>query len=425
MATLRSLYSTEVTADVPNDLLPPKPPVLTGQTQQVTQDGGVTHGRSLVTLNWLAPTENEDIGGEFLGVADGLAQQFETTYDPIVAGEEVYEMSNFGGPGRGDTSLTANANNLDKVISVGSVANFAIGDWVQIDGGGQTEYAEIANISGSDLELETRIFAPGGFTAGATVKEADATLKTGGGTDYTLTPATGIIDIVAGQFTSSNHIAIAYATTLGDLDGYTLLRNPVLFADTRYENVSLDGSTVVVSDAIPSGALSYQETLAADENGETWYYYLYAKDDEATPNRSEVASGGPLLAEMIPSIPQNLGKTVGDQAVILTWDVLGPGASDANTNGYNIYRNPGATLDPPNLEQLNAIVIPKAQLSFEDSDDGIGSGDRVTEGTVPLPTNGQFYTYVVEAEDTATSWTTGTQNQSSGQGAQTIASKTA
>jgi hypothetical protein len=379
----------------------------------------------LVTINWTAPTENESIGGEFLAVADGLAQALETTYDPVVSGEIVYEMSNFGGVGRGDTTLTANAPTGSKFVTIALATNLAIGDWIQIDGGGNTEYFQIDNINVLTLELSTRVLVDGGFTSGATVKEADAVVKTGSGTDYTITPATGVVDIVAGQFTASNHIVIAYATTLSDLDGYTLLRNPVLFADSLYDNVILDGNTVVVSDAIGAGALTFQETLAADENGETWYYYLYAKDDESTPNRSEIASGGPLLAETLPSIPQSLGKTVGDMAVMLSWAVLGPGASDANTDGYNIYRNPGPTLDAPNLLQLNAIVIPKAQVSFDDSAAGVGSGDRVSAGTVALPANGQFYTYVVESEDTASAWTTGTQNQSFGQGAQTIASKTA
>lgn len=424
MATLRSLYSDEVTASIPDDALPPKPPVLTGQAQQIQQDIGVTHGRSSVTLNWLAPTEDEDVGGEFLGTSTGGADAFETNYDPIVSGETVYEMSDIGGVGKGNTTLSANVATKDKTLAVNSVLNFAANDWIQVDGGGQREYFQIDSINALVLTLKTRVLSPNDFSAGATVKEADAAPKTGGGTDYTLTLATGIFVAVGGQFTASNDIVIAYATTLGDLDGYTLLRNTTLLANTAYENVSLDGGTIVVSDAIGSGTVTFQETLSASENGETWYYYFYAKDDESSPNRSEVASGGVLLVEMLPSIPQNIGKTVGDQAVILSWDALGPGSSDVNTDGYNVYRNPGAALDAPNLLKLNLIVVPKVQLSFQDSQAGITAGDRVTAGAVVLPINGQFYTYVLEAEDTTTAWTTGTQNQSFGQGAQTVGSQT-
>lgn len=427
MATLRSLYSTEVTASVPTDRLPPKPPVITGLAQQIQQDSSVTHGRSLVTVQWAAPTQNERIGGEYLVVSNGLVQNLETTYDPIVAGALVYSMSNFGGGGRGDTTLSAPASPKAKTVSVGSVANFAIGDWVRLTDGSQTEYAKIASVGASTLTFETRLLGiatalPAGTT---TVKEADAALKTGGGTHYTLTLATGVLVTVAGAFPATDEIVIDYTTTLADLDGYTLLRHASLLSDTTYESVSLQPGVVVVSDAITSGATSYVETLTAADNGESWYYYLYAKDDEATPNRSEVMVGGPLIVETIPSIPQNLGKTVGDQAVILSWNSLGPGSSDGNTNGYSVYRNNGNTLDAPNLRKISLIVIPKAQLTFEDSQDGIDSGDRVAAGTVALPANGSIYTYVIEAEDTTTGWTTGTQNQSFGVGANLVGSKTA
>ena len=424
MAQLRSLYSAEATANVPNDLLAPKPPVVEGNQQEITQDGGVTHGRSLFTIAWTAPTQNEDIGGEFLGTADGNAQNFETVYDPVVTGETVYEMSNFGGAGRGDSTLSVVANQGETQLTVADATDFNIGDWIQVVGGGNTEYFQITALPGGNvLEFATRILTPGGFpVTTTTVKEADAVAKTGGGTDYTITLSTGEVSIVAGQFTNGNEIVIAYTTTLQDLNGYTLLRNQTLLADTTYSNVSGDGGTTVVSDAIGSGATSFQETLTAAENGETWYYYLYAKDDEASPNRSFAATV--LEIETIPSIPQNLQKTVGDQAVDLSWDSLGPGSSDANTDGYNVYRNSGGTLTPASLEQLNAILIPKAQLTFQDSQDGINSGDRVSAGTVPLPSNGQTYTYVIESEDTATNWTVGTQNQDSGQAAVTTATRT-
>jgi hypothetical protein len=380
----------------------------------------------VVTIAWTAPTTSEVLGGEVLGEADGLAQNLETVYDPVEAGEEVYEMSNYGGGGRGDTTLSAAAFPKSKTISVTDPANFAIGDWVQIDDGATREYGKISGISGSNLTLEQRLLGSGSFypATTTTVKEATAVLKTGGGTDYTLTAFTGAVSIVAGQFTALNDIVIRYSTTLQDLDGYTLIRNPALLTDTSYEVVSVDGNSVLVSDSILGGATSHADTLTANENGETWYYYLYAQDDEVVPNRSEVSIGGPLLVETIPSIPRNLSASPGDEAVILAWSSLGPGGSDVNVDGYNIYRNPGATLDQPNLRKLNAVLVPPGTLQFKDSQAGIDDSSRVGSGAVPLPVNGQLYTYVIETEDSTTAWTTGTQNQSFGVPAQLTASKT-
>jgi hypothetical protein len=426
MATLRSLYTAEATAFVPTDLLPPGKPSLIGSAQQAFQQNTVTHGRTVVTIAWTPPTTNETIGGEVLAEADGLAQSLETVYDPVEAGEEVYEMSNYGGGGRGDTTLAANAFPKDKSVTVTDPANFTVGDWVQLDDGVNREYAKISGIAASVLTFEQRLLCcPSFFPATTTtVKEVDAVLKTGGGTDYTLTAFTGEVEIVAGQFTASNDITIRYTTTVQDLDGYTLIRNPALLTDTAYEAVSVDGDSVLVSSSIVAGATSHADTLAASENGESWYYYLYAQDDETVPNRSEVAVGGPLLVETIPSIPQSLSASPGDQSVVLSWNSLGPGASDTNVDGYNVYRNSGATLDPPNLNKLNASLVPTGTLEFKDNQDGIDDASRVGSGSVSLPTNGQLYTYVIEAEDSTTTWTTGTQNQSNGVAAQLTASKT-
>ncbi len=423
MTIPRSLYASQVTVVVPDDFLPPKPPAITGVAQQGQQDKAVTHGRSLITLNWNSPTENEDIGGEFLVVADGLAQQIGTTYDPITA-HTVFDMAGFRGGGFGDTTLSAGAAPKDKQIIVTSAANFNIGDFIQIDDGTNREYVQIAGIAGSTLTLETRLLCCGvTFPSGTTtVKEVNtATTKTEG-VDYNIMLLTGVIDILVGQFTSGNDIVAAYTTTIQDLAGYILLRNQTLLVDTSHANVIADGGTVVVDSTIGAGATTFQETLTAAENGETWFYYLYSFDDETASNISEVMLGGPLPIEMLPSIPQNVSKQVGGNSVKLSWDSLGPGGSDANADGFNIYRNSGPTLDPSSLRKLNAIVIPAAQQNFSDNAAGVTSGDRVPG--IPLPLNGQTFTYVIESEDTVTTWDTGTQNQRLGQGAVAIAVKT-
>lgn len=82
MATLRSLYSDAVTANVPGDTLPPKPLVL--GVINATQNSGVSDGRTVVTLNWSPPTENEEVTGEVvIQTATGTTQNFETQHDPI------------------------------------------------------------------------------------------------------------------------------------------------------------------------------------------------------------------------------------------------------------------------------------------------------------------------------------------------------
>lgn len=92
MASLRSLFSSAVTANVPTDNLAPKAPVL--GVINMSQDTGVAQGRSVITLNWAAPTENEDISAESLIASFGeVDTAFETSFDPI-ATYTIFEGSN-------------------------------------------------------------------------------------------------------------------------------------------------------------------------------------------------------------------------------------------------------------------------------------------------------------------------------------------
>lgn len=419
MATLRSLYSDAVTAHVPTDTLHPDPPVL-GEIQcyQDTNTGAVPLGRSVVTINWTAPTKNALLA-EYLGLATGASQQVETSFDPIESGYQVYEASGFGGSGFGDTTITQAVEDGDNFLIVADATNFAVGNWVQIKEGATEEFAKIASIDGLTLWIEQCVVYE--YTTSATVKEVNTmTLKTLT-TDYTIVTSTGVLTLVAGQWTNGKSIVVNYQATLQDLAGFVLYRLPSgsILTDKTFSNVTSQPGAVLVSSTIPDTDTQYIETLAAGDNGENWTYYLFAKDDETIPNYS-LADG--VLVETITSIPQNLTSTVGDAKVILTWDAA-PGGADANQDGWNVYRNNGGSLVPGSLVKANSAVIVKGTTTFDDSADNITN--RVSSGTLAYPANGSTYTYVVESEDTTTAWTTGTRNQDSGGAAQLTAVKTA
>lgn len=426
MATLRSLYSAAVVASVPFDTIgPASPSLMMVFGSQGTNGGLVPLGCMATELNWTAPTRNWE-WGEFLGAATGGADVFETQFDPVEAGERVYEVEGpFGGSGRGDTLLTSPAANGDDRITVASTGNFAMNDFLRVHdlSGGAKEYAEVAQVIGPTvLRLKGQLV--NSFPAGAEVKEpASHVLKTGGGAHYTLNAATGQVTLAIGQFVPGAEVAIFYETTLQDLAGFALIRIKVgsLLTDLRYSNVSTQPGAIVVSGAISPLATAFTDTLDDDENGETWAYYLFALDNEGVPNYSLADA---VLVETITSIPQDVARAVGDQAVVLTWDAA-PGSSDENQDGWNVYRSEGAELAPSGLRRLNASMIPKGTTMFRDSQGGIDSGERVSSGTVPLPLNGATYTYVLESEDTSTEWTVGTNNERFGVPANLTASKSA
>jgi hypothetical protein len=268
----------------------------------------------------------------------------------------------------------------------------------------------VASFSGSQTVVETDYDPLATFTifgAGATISPSS----------YTMDSATGLVTLNADAANATDEITIDYTTTLSDLDGYVLLRvkgGSETFTD--HGDIVGQSGAVTVSDSLASGATSTVETLTASENGESHVYYLFALDDESSPNYSDADL---VAVDTIPTIPQNLAKTVSENKVVLSWDEV----TDDNCDGYNIYRNDGASLDQSALEQLNSSIIAAGSPTFDDSADN--SSNRVSEGTVAYPGNGSSYTYVVESEDTTSVWTTGTVNTISGQSANLVASLTA
>ena len=381
---------------------------------QDTNTGAIPQGRTTITLNWTAPTLNERLPGEFLGVADGTAQQFETSYDPISGspGHELYEVTAL----TAGTTLAVAAARGDNVINVADATGIVADDWVQLEEGGQIEYAKVLSVNVNALTLYHRLRIHASWTTSATVKEATVTLKTIT-TDYTINLTTGVVDLVAGQFTNTNDVFIEYSVTLQDLDHYEVYRIPGSFPVSEpatYSDVTGHGSVVTVDAAVGSGATSDQDVLTASENGETWTYYIFAIDDEASANTSLADA---VEVETFPTIPQNLGKTTGDAQIILSWDAI----TDTNFDGINVFRDDGLTFEAATAIQANSALV--TGTSFDDS--SANGSNRVTSGTLPYPVNGNAYSYKIEAEDTTTNWTTGTVNQSQGQAAQLTASKTA
>jgi hypothetical protein len=97
------LVLVPVGAPVPEDVISPNPAEI--YTALVYQDGTIPQGRSVVTLQWTLPTLSE-VHPQYLGVADGLAQTFDLTFDPISIGSEVvFEITGYA-LGGGNTVLS-------------------------------------------------------------------------------------------------------------------------------------------------------------------------------------------------------------------------------------------------------------------------------------------------------------------------------
>jgi hypothetical protein len=265
----------------------------------------------------------------------------------------------------------------------------------------------------------------GGFVAGSTIQQMTKLVKTQG-VDYAVDYILGTITLNAGQFTPGNEVVIVYTPMLQDLDHYELFRvngnEPVTPSDGHTEitrdAVIVHPSVITVDLNIASTALSYTDTLGATENGETRTYYLFAADQETTPNYSTAAI---VMVETIPTVPQEPVVTVSDSKVEIAWDALDASADD-NTDGFNIYRCDGTEFVPADCIKVNSSLIAKATPYFDDSVDNVLN--RRPPGDVPYPVNGQIYTYRIESEDTITAWTIGTKNEDVETGpAQPVASK--
>lgn len=414
MAKIVSDYSLQLSVNVWSDILSPKPVVL-GLINAEQILTAAPQGKSVVTLNWALPTENEIVGGEELGVASGAAQQLETRFDPISVGSfSVYQMSAaVGGAGYGDSVLSAQAIQGSNKLSVSVVANFAANNWVRLVDGAKVEYAKIASISGNDLFLVDGLQDT--YAVGATVKEVNTAALKVESSDYTISLATGLIQLLNTRFSAGSYVSIRYTTTLQDSHHVEIYRDygNMAITDPTRANVLAHAGIVTVNNNVSKTATQYIDTLTATENGQVWTYYVFVMDDETTANAS---ASDAVMVETLPGVPQNVSKEVGENRAKLSWDAV---ANDL-VNGYNVFRCTGSWIDA-NAVKLNSALI--TTLNFEDS--ALNVTNRVAPGAVPYPVNGTVYVYKVETEDTATSWTTGVTNPQSGDVGNGIAGKNA
>ena len=415
MASIVSLYSAAVTALVMNDHLPPEAPELSlVEASQNTSGGTIPAGRMQVTLHWTLPTLNERLPGEFLGAATGSTQDMETAYLPLAASPalELYEVTGQSG---GSSVLSSPAARGDLSVEISDTTDFAAEDWIELENGPDHEFNKIRVVDGYTLTFYNRLRMVESWASGTTTVKECQVLPKVVTTDYTVNLSLGTLVLLTGQFTSGNNVFATYSTTLQDLDHFELYRIPGTFpvpSPATYADVVGYGGSVLVFDNISGVSTQATESLTAAENGKTFTYYLFALDDETTPNPSVSDA---ILIEMFTSIPQGMERIPGDAQIILFWNVI----ADPNFNGVNIYRCDGDTFVASSAKKLNSIPVTVA--TFDDSVNNLLN--RVVPEIVPFPQNGSLYTYRVESEDTITTWTTGTWNTSDGVTEQLTATK--
>jgi len=422
MSILESQLSQQVIANLAADILAPKPPVL--GLIQATQfvDGPTPKGKTRITLNWTAPTENEFIGGELFknpdntaDLADGNAGAVhEAQFDPIVVGAyAVYERTAASAT---PTSLSASTVHGQRVINVGTPvpADILADAWIVIEDGvtGKEEYVQVKSVNTGTGEIILKDGLFYSHASGAGVKQITLAAKTEN-THYTIDLPTGVITESAGGFTAGNRILVRYQTTVQDLDHYELYRvpgNAPVSVPTKV-NVLAASGVATVNAAISSAVTSFQDQSLADtDNGKDFTYYLFAVDSQGNASNlsHEIMTQNLHLAfvELIGTVTQNPAPEISTNKVVVSWDAV----SDPNVNGYNIYRSNGATFNPATALKVNSTLIPKGtgRVNFDDSA-GNGSNRR-PGGDVPFPQDGQTFTYKVETEDTSTFWSDGTAN---------------
>ncbi len=420
MATLESQLSQQIVGNLAADILAPEPAVL-GLIQAI-QSLAVAKGRTQITLNWTAPTRNERIGGELLkntdntpSLAAGIAStSHETQFDPLVAGTyTVYERTGAGGT---LTTLSASTVHGQRKINVATPVpgDILANTFIVIEDAvtGKEEYVEVksVNTGSGELILKDGLFYS--HPSGSTVKSVTLAAKVEN-THYTITPSTGVLVESSGGFTAAARIVIRYNTTLQDLNHYELYRlpgNATVASPTKADVLAASGVQTINAAISSSATSALDATLAETDNGKDFTYYLFAADNQGNAsnlsNDVMTANNHLVFVELIGTVPQNLVTEVSSNKVLVKWDAV----TDANANGYNIYRSNGPTFNPATAVKLNSTLIPKGtgQVSFDDSSGNLTN--RVASGVAPFPADGQTFSFKLETEDTTTSWSDGTSN---------------
>lgn len=406
--TLESLFSAEVSQIVPPDHYAPEAPDLSiARSRQISI---VNPELNFVRLEWTASV-NDERNVEYLGVADGTSQEFETLDDPVVAGYVVKEVA-LGA----STTLSASAAKGATTLSLTSVAGLSIGDFVVINKDASdhrdVELVKIDNIVGSDIEIGTTL--PEGINrdhaSAETVHLGTVTDKTET-TDYTIVTATGDIDLIGGQFTNSNLVFIDYLATNDDFDAYKVYRHTAddFSAATFFAGKTGSGATTEIAGLGTKSTASVDlpfsigsEGQAAE--GETFYFWVTAVDvdgNESRPAKAENALCDTGAVDTVPSVPTNLYSIAAFDMAQIFWDEITSGNS--NLDGFDVYRMaaPNVAFDDATAVKMNVALISNGtDPNFEDSAE---NANRVGSGTAAYPDAGNTYRYKVTSIDSASS----------------------
>jgi hypothetical protein len=423
MADLFSNYSESAAAHPPLDRLAPKPVSFAGKQATAVQDDGggeLPRGRTIITVNFANPTQNEDsLDGALRKGPPGEGDvQADLTYDPVVVGtEEVFAAGDFGGPTGGESTVAVPTVFGSRQLAVDDPSGFAPGQTVLIENpiDGNFTFAEIAGVVGATLELAHDLNID--IEAGAIVRTANDRTPLALGVHYAWAdPSLGLLTIHDTPATADKVIGVAYATQLEDFAGGDIyaLAGALPHPDyARPDDVLNDPGAEMVGSWAPGETQINVERLAETAFGKPVSIYLIPRDDEATPNRG-LARGVPVT--VLPPIPTGVKTEAGHRRVTLFWDDLlaGGGALD----GYDVMRADGPAFVPSGAKQLNAATI--GATSFTDAE---GAPNRVPSADVPGPANCSTYSYAVVSKVGTTFWDTPTRPATAGDPGQPTAIK--
>lgn len=424
-----SLFTENIQATVMTDRLAPKPPILTllkvSQVQNVAGDPG----HSVFEINWNIPTQNETVTQLLSELATGAAQDLESAYDHFPAAD-VYEVTNIAGtpvvtttvPARGDAYIT---------LFNADAATLATGDMLIVNGPSwdQTYLYKIVAIDTGDTESVVTFESRLQYVTGAAMAFAKctATWKTPNADFVIESTEQGLFSLVAGAFSAGSGVAVHYAPTLADLNKFEIFALPTAAVPTRtdYTNISTSGSAVrikvpgsdPVSYVFPNTTSSITGITESElTNGTSYTFFVFAYDNETSVNYSAPFQA---VVETLPGVPQGVSKMASANSVTIT--LPDPATCGPACSGFNVYRcdlaQPGDPWVAANAKLLNTSVV--SASTFEDS--ASNTTNRVDVLTVAAPANGSSYIYRVEAQISASSYTVGNANQSSGVPAVTYA----
>jgi fibronectin type 3 domain-containing protein len=354
------------------------------------RDLTATPGNAQVTLTWTAPASNggsavtgykiyrgTTSGGETLLTTLGNVLTY--TDSGLTNGQRYYyKVSAVSSAGEGSQSNEASATPL-AVPSSPTLASAVPGNaqvvltWSAPTSNGGSAVTGYKIYRGTASGTETLL-----TTVGNVLTYTDSGL-TNGQTYYYKVSAVN----VAGEGSQSNEVSAkpvtlpsaprALAATGGDAQVTLTWTAPASNGGTSIIGYKIYRGTASGSEVLLTtvgNVLTYTDTSAI--NGQPYFYKVSAVSSVGEGAQSSEASATPELIVTAPSAPRNLEAAAGNAQVVLTWTAPSSNGG-ASVTGYKIYRG-GALLTT------------------------VGNVLTYTDSSV---TNGQTYTYVVSAVNSA------------------------